>query len=167
MYTARAFDHLVFLLYIQVSTFLYSGSTALGPILSLPSFVTFRQFLPLDILVLLFFSTSFWLKYCHTRLHLGFSAKLRIWQLPACKMEPQSGIILWLGPPTHSPPTHPQLSFFCKCCWVSPPQQSMCGVPTPFVPLIMKVCAVSPPSSTIFSVGPQCNSVPLPLCLGF
>ena len=27
-------------------------------------------------------------------LHLGFSVKLRIWQVPACKMEPQSGIIL-------------------------------------------------------------------------
>ena len=25
---------------------------------------------------------------CHTRLHLGFSAKLRIWQGPARKMEP-------------------------------------------------------------------------------
>ena len=24
--------------------------------------------------------------YCHTRLQLGFSAKLRIWQVPACKM---------------------------------------------------------------------------------
>ena len=27
-------------------------------------------------------------------LHLEFSAKLRIWQVPTCKMEPQSGIIL-------------------------------------------------------------------------
>ena len=26
-------------------------------------------------------------------LHLGFSAKLRIWQVSACKMEPRSGII--------------------------------------------------------------------------
>merc|ERR1711942_351967 len=48
--------------------------------------------------------------------------------------------------------THPQLSFSCKCCAVSPPQQISCGVPTPFVPLIKNVCAVSPP----------CNSVPLP-----
>ena len=62
-------------------------------------------------------------------LHLGFSVKLRIWQVPACKMEPRSGIIYWLGPPTHQPPTHPQLSFFYKCCAVSPPQQSKCGVP--------------------------------------
>ena len=29
---------------------------------------------------------------CHTRLHLGYSAKLRIEQVPACKMEPRSGI---------------------------------------------------------------------------
>ena len=27
-------------------------------------------------------------------LHLGFSAEQRIWQVPACKMEPQRGIIL-------------------------------------------------------------------------
>ena len=26
-------------------------------------------------------------------LHLGFSAKLRIWQVSACKMEPRSGYI--------------------------------------------------------------------------
>ena len=32
--------------------------------------------------------------FCHTQLHLGFSAKLRIWQVPACKIETQSGIIL-------------------------------------------------------------------------
>ena len=32
--------------------------------------------------------------YCHTRLNLGFSAKLKIWQVPACKMESQRGIIL-------------------------------------------------------------------------
>ena len=30
---------------------------------------------------------------CHIRLNLGFSAKLRIWQFPACKMEPLCGII--------------------------------------------------------------------------
>ena len=34
-------------------------------------------------------------------LHLGFSAKLRIWQVPACKMEPRSGYIMQWGPPTH------------------------------------------------------------------
>ena len=32
--------------------------------------------------------------YCHTRLHLGFPAMLKIWQVPACKMEPQRGIII-------------------------------------------------------------------------
>ena len=42
-------------------------------------------------------------RYCHTRLHLGFSAKLRIWQVPACKMEPRSGIISW----KNHPPTQP------------------------------------------------------------
>ena len=31
--------------------------------------------------------------FCHTRLHLGFSAELKIWQVPTCKMEPQ---IQWL-----------------------------------------------------------------------
>ena len=30
---------------------------------------------------------------CHTRLHLGFSTKLRIWHVPAYMMELQSGII--------------------------------------------------------------------------
>ena len=34
--------------------------------------------------------------------NLGFSAMLKIWQLPACKMEPQSGIIS-CNIPTHSP----------------------------------------------------------------
>ena len=28
------------------------------------------------------------------RLHLRFSAKLRVWQVPACKMEPRSGMIM-------------------------------------------------------------------------
>ena len=42
--------------------------------------------------------------YCHTWLHLGFLAKLRILQVPACKMEPQSGIISWKNhPPSHPP----------------------------------------------------------------
>ena len=27
-------------------------------------------------------------------LHLRFSAKLRVWQVPACKMEPRSGMIM-------------------------------------------------------------------------
>ena len=41
-------------------------------------------------------------------LHLGFSVKLRIWQVPACKMEPQSGYIMQLEPTT---PPH-QLEIF-------------------------------------------------------
>ena len=49
-------------------------------------------------------------QYCHTRLHLGLSTKLRIWQVPVCKMEPQSGFIMYqklhTDPPTR-PPTHP------------------------------------------------------------
>ena len=31
---------------------------------------------------------------CHTRLHLGFLAKLRILQVSACKMEPRSGTVI-------------------------------------------------------------------------
>ena len=46
----------------------------------------------------------FYRSNCHTRLHLGFSAKLRIWQVSACKMEPRSGNISWKNhPPTHPP----------------------------------------------------------------
>ena len=36
-------------------------------------------------------------------LHLGFSAKLKILQVPACKMEPRSGYIMRWGPPTQPP----------------------------------------------------------------
>ena len=38
---------------------------------------------------------------CHTRLHLGFSAKLKILQVPACKMEPRSGYISCKTPALH------------------------------------------------------------------
>ena len=43
--------------------------------------------------------------YCHTRLHLGFEAMLKIWQVPACKMEPQRGIIIYRNtfPPAPAP----------------------------------------------------------------
>ena len=41
--------------------------------------------------------------YCHTRLHLGFPAMLKIWQVPACKGEPRSGYIMQLEPPTQPP----------------------------------------------------------------
>ena len=51
-------------------------------------------------------------------------------------------------------PTRPQLSFFCQWCAVSPPQQIMCGVPTPIryvrCPHLNKVGAASPPSSIYF-----------------
>ena len=48
---------------------------------------------------------------CHTRLHLGFSANLRIWQVSACKMEPQRGIILMK--PTQPPTLRPYGSSYC------------------------------------------------------
>ena len=43
-------------------------------------------------------SYKFSYECCHTRLHLKFSAKLKIWQVPACKMEPQSCKIMWKTP---------------------------------------------------------------------
>ena len=62
-------------------------------------------------------------------LHLGFSAKLNMRQVSACKMEPQSGFMIYLGPPTTHPPTHPPIPypptaklFLFQCCAVSPPQ---------------------------------------------
>ena len=45
------------------------------------------------------------LPYCHTRLHLGFSAKLRIWQVSACNMEPLSGISFVQDQPDTADPT--------------------------------------------------------------
>ena len=62
----------------------------------------------------------FW--YCHTRPYLPISAKLKIWQVSACKMGPRSGIIsiknhldlfsvlntYWL---CCQSPTQPQLKF--------------------------------------------------------
>ena len=54
--------------------------------------------------------------YCHTRLHPGFSAKLRIWQVPACKMESRSGIFFlqYTHPPIH-PPIHPPAKYLESC----------------------------------------------------
>ena len=77
----------------------------------------------------------------------------RIWQVSACKMEPRSGIISWFGPP----PTHRQLSFFCKCCAVSPPQQSMCGVPLSQYMLSFKVERCPHP---ICSTHQECTGCP-------
>ena len=128
---------------------------------------------------------KFWiLLNCHTRLHLGSSAKLRIWHVPACKMEPQRGIIL-RKPPTHPPPaghlflTDPMTTGSLFWCAVFPPpllapcSESMCGVPPPYWYPVKKICAVSPPSrNTLFLCSvpsPQFSSVPwtLWLCLGF
>ena len=36
--------------------------------------------------------------FCHTRFHLGFSSKLRIWKVSSCKVEPRSGIIFGHNP---------------------------------------------------------------------
>ena len=78
--------------------------------------------------------------FCHTRLHLGFSAKLRIWQVPACKMEPRSGTIItdWASQPASQPASPPPTYFdtsailtFCPhLLCLSPPIMS---VPTYYV----------------------------------
>ena len=103
-------------------------------------------------------------RYCHTRLHLGFSAKLRIWQDGATK---------WYDFDLGT--THPLLGqnwiitlFLSMLYGVPPPSicflSMLCGVPNPFVPLIKKVCAVFPFQYKFFCAVslPQCNSVPLP-----
>ena len=41
--------------------------------------------------------------YCHTRPYLEISAQLKIWQVSACKIGPQSGIIIKLIHPPHPP----------------------------------------------------------------
>ena len=80
--------------------------------------------------------------YCHTRLHLGFSAKLRIWQVSACKMEPRSGIILLMvtiscgGAGSQSLSKIPYQQLCLKFCAVSPPK---------YEHVINFSCAVSPP----------------------
>ena len=68
--------------------------------------------------------------YCHTRLHLDFSAKLRIWQVSTCKMEPRSGTIItdWASQPS---------TYFDTLAL-----SMLCGVPTP---IVLELCAVSPP----------------------
>ena len=62
-------------------------------------------------------------------LHLRLSAKLRIWQVSACEMEPQSGTIIPASQPASSLPT-----LFFQCCAVFPsklfsPSTKYCGVP--------------------------------------
>ena len=72
------------------------------------------------------------LLYCHTLLHLGFLAKLKVWQIPACKMELQPGIIL-LKPPTLPPAAHLVLTDeMSKHIFLS----MLCGVPIPIPPTI-------------------------------
>ena len=77
-----------------------------------------------------------WFTYCHTRLHLGFSAKLRIWQVTTCKLEPRSGIIIWqnflLPAPEPARSDPPTAKLFLSM---------LCGVPTPILPPINKVYA--------------------------
>ena len=93
------------------------------------------------------YHSHLYLLYFHTRLHLGFSAKLRIWQVSACKMEPQSGTIITLelaSQPTSSVPT----------LIIS----MLCGVPTPIVPSLNEVCAVSPLPVYVFS-HPNCSPI--------
>ena len=62
------------------------------------------------IFYLIFFKNIF----CHTRLHLGFSAKLRIWQVPTCKMEPRSGNIFCKNRPDPTRPTDRPASLVFK-----------------------------------------------------
>ena len=97
-------------------------------------------------------------------LHLGFSAKLKIWQVPACKMEPRSGYIMQLGPTTH-PPT----ASVGNPSWILSKVENLvlsmlCGVPTPLTKYVRcphpnKVCAVSPPSK--YMIFPEPNCYPL------
>ena len=88
--------------------------------------------------------------YCHIQLHLGFSAKLKMCQVSACKMEPQSGFMIYLGPPTTHPPTHPPIPypptaklFLFQCCAVSPPQ--LFPSSRKYVQCPPKCCSVSTP----------------------
>ena len=98
-------------------------------------------------------------RYCHTRLHLGFSVKQRIWQVPACKMEPRSGNIFWKNRPPTRPPTHPTIWIFLNRYFVRCPHpncsRALCGVPT----LVwtsdqitsIGMCGVPPPHATLTS----------------
>ena len=54
--------------------------------------------------------------YCHIRLHLVFSALLKILQIAACKMEPRSGTII--TEPASQPATRvPTLIYRCHPNW--------------------------------------------------
>ena len=84
-----------------------------------------------DTLHQLFMINQWLLNIATLGLHLGFSAKLKIWQVSACKMEPRSGTIItdWASQPASQPTSQPSTYLVFKCCAVSPPQ----------------LCAVSPP----------------------
>ena len=77
-------------------------------------------------------------------LHLGFSARLRIWQVSAYKMEPRSGSII-IGPATQ-PPTQPSTELVI--CNLAP---------------VQKVCEVSPPHciGTLFKKYVRCPPLPV------
>ena len=69
-------------------------------------------------------------------LHLGFSAKLKIWQVPACKMEPRSGIISWKNRPPTRPYGFSWTDILCSVptlVWTTDQITpiGMCGVPSP------------------------------------
>ena len=98
--------------------------------------------------------------FCHTRLHLGYSARLRIWQVPTCKMEPRSGIIVLINHPTTHPPAgqtcHQDCAMSPICTLnnkfaLSPPLLLthlgiLCGVPT--IACVIRVVQC-PPTCTL------------------
>ena len=85
------------------------------------SFTTVSAIFPHSQYLHVYYFSSPMFHYSHIRLHLGFPAMLKIWQVPACKMEPQRGIIIWrnLFPPapaaarTHPPAAKLFLSMLC------------------------------------------------------
>ena len=103
--------------------------------------------------------------YCHTRAPSWILSQAE--NLASVSL--QDGATKWyyfLVWTTHPPPTHPQLSFSCKCCVVSPPQQSMCGVPPSQYMLSFNVVRCPHPICSTHQECmcgvPPCNSVPLP-----
>ena len=110
---------------------------------------------------------------CHTRLHLGFSAKLRICKFHLARWS--NKVVLFPDLDHPKPPTHPQLNFFFLCCAMSSPklflpstkyvrcphpmcysrQQSMCGVPPSQYTFFL--CGV-PPNVVFFHSGSVLDS---------
>ena len=137
------------------------------------------------IFLILDFRDIFFLKYfvpscCHTRLHLGCSAKVKTWQVPTGKMEPQSGIIFclkWLaGRPAGHPTTpmlkqkeRPHIVLVCPhLLCLSPPIMS---VPTymsvPPYHIYPHLFCLSPPIMSVLTyyVCPHLLCLSQPLCL--